>query len=65
MALSEASLKTPDPAAFTAALARQAAAWNVLRTFYNSKAFAKRRFLLARRKQAFEEKVTLHGSYQE
>ena len=33
------------------------AAWNVLRTFYGSKAFAKRRFLLARRKQAFEEQV--------
>jgi len=29
----------------------------VLRTFYGGKAFAKRRFLLARRKQAFEEQV--------
>ena len=41
---------------------RQAAAWDVLRTFYGGKAFApkqakKRRFLLARRKQAFEEQV--------
>ena len=27
----------------------------MLRRFYGSKAFAKRRFLLARRKQAFEE----------
>ena len=57
VALTEASLKTPDPTAFTAALVRQAAAWDVLRTFYGGKAFAKRRFLLARRKQAFEEQV--------
>ena len=40
VALTEASLKTPDPAAFTAALVRQAAAWDVLRTFYGGKAFA-------------------------
>jgi len=59
VALTEASLKTPDPAAFTAAakLVRQAEAWRVLRTFYGGKAFAKRRFLLARRKQRFEETV--------
>ena len=57
VALTEASLKTPDPTAFTAALVRQATAWDVLRTFYGGKAFAKRRFLLARRKQAFEEQV--------
>ena len=37
VALTEASLKTPDPAAFTAALVRQAAAWDVLRTFYGGK----------------------------
>lgn len=55
VALTEASLKTPDPVAFTAALLRQAGAWDVLRTFYGSKTFAKRRFLRARRKQRFEE----------
>ena len=55
--LSGASLKTPDPVTFTAALVRQAAAWHVLRTFYGSKAFGKRRFLRMRRKQAFEEEA--------
>ena len=50
---------------FTAALVRQATAWSTLRWFYGGKTFAKRLgkskifpgFLLAKRKQHFEEKA--------
>ena len=49
------SLKTVDVGEFTAALLGQAKAWKTLRWFYGGRTFAKRRFLLARRKQHFEE----------
>ena len=55
--LAESTLKTLDVGEFTAALVRQATAWSTLRWFYGGKTFAKRRFLLAKRKQHFEEKA--------
>ena len=55
--LTEASLKTLDVDAFTAALVRQAWAWATLRRMYGGKAFAKRRFMLAKQKQRFEDKA--------
>ena len=55
--LTEASLKTLDVEAFTTALLEQARAWATLRRMYGGKAFAKRRFLLAKQKQRFEDKA--------
>ena len=63
--LAESTLKTLDVGEFTAALVRQATAWSTLRWFDGGKTFAKRLgkssifpgFLLAKRKQHFEEKA--------